>query len=170
MTKREAEALWDELRDLFVNMERTIVRIIEAEAWLPIGYPTFAAAWADRMADVRLPSQECKGAVVYECIKAGLSDDEIDATFRNVGGDTLRNVRANLADGITNVRELAKKPIHRRATDCDLPSKPYRILITVTPEERERWSDLADRCGAGLQREAEKALRSWFERMERLAA
>ena len=54
LTKLQANSMWDGLRGHFTNAADAIREIIEARAWEPLGYTSFAQAWKSEMCDVTL--------------------------------------------------------------------------------------------------------------------
>lgn len=48
MTKAEAEALWTKLSNLWEDLDQTILEIVQTKSWEPLGYRSFAEAWAAR--------------------------------------------------------------------------------------------------------------------------
>lgn len=84
ITKANAEKLWSELRDALLNVEELINRIVETEAWKPLGYNTFIDAWADRMGDVTLTGTQ-QATVVYAMLNDGAKTAEIADAIKGVG-------------------------------------------------------------------------------------
>ena len=52
-----AENLWEALRSGFLGTEKTIVEIIKARAWEPLGYETFTDAWVKEVADISIANE-----------------------------------------------------------------------------------------------------------------
>lgn len=84
ITTAAAEALFTELRDSLLNAEEALQRIVETEAWQPLGYKTFIEAWADRMQGVKLTGIQ-QAIVVYAMIDAGTPPNKIAASVTGVG-------------------------------------------------------------------------------------
>ena len=81
MDKTTAEALFSELREGLVNTERVLTEIIRSKAWEALGYPTFVAAWTDRMRGVRLATDVIRAHVVYAALDDGMAPEEIAFIF-----------------------------------------------------------------------------------------
>lgn len=72
ISKKRAEALWDDLRSALELSEEKIAEIVKARAWEPLGYESFADCWADKLSDLRL-SSELRAVVVYQMFDEGAS-------------------------------------------------------------------------------------------------
>lgn len=162
-----AEALWAELRSAFVNADKVVQRIVESRAWEPLGYDTFAQAWADRMRGTRLGTAAMAAHVVYALIEDGLdreqalltlgpscgvSPDRFDVIARQHGNGTL-------VGHVTVVRR------HTR----EAPSLPHYVHVELTHDEWLHFRAVADGRGLDLADEATKAVRAHFHRLERRA-
>lgn len=158
----QAETLWAELREAFVSAEATIKRIIEMKAWEPLGYPTFAAAWTDRMAGLRLATDCMRAHVAYALFDSGLSDgDVVRAT--GIGDRSTAALRHKKDNGVPP--DLASTRV--RAHDRSLPSEARILHVELAPGELAAFKDIAESRGRDLQEEAVKALRAHFRRIER---
>lgn len=51
--KAQATRSWDDLRSAFTRLDEALQHIIDARAWEPLGYDSFAEAWASEMRGVR---------------------------------------------------------------------------------------------------------------------
>lgn len=72
VTAEQASALWADLRGSFINAEKRIVEIIELKAWEPLGFESFAEAWASKMHGIRLATEEVRAHVVYADVERNL--------------------------------------------------------------------------------------------------
>lgn len=155
LTKDTASSLWDELRDGFNNIEKTIIRIIEVEAWKPLGYATFAEAWNDRMSGVRLAG-EVRAHVVYYMLSEGADVDAVSATT-GIGAGSVRDLKRQKSNGVPpHAATLVRQ--HRRSR----PRAPFRLTVELSQEERERFSETCKVHDLDMTEEALTAIRSHF--------
>lgn len=161
-----AEALWDDLKSTLSNAERTIVQIINTKAWEPLGYPSFAAAWAENMTGVRLATEAMRVHVVYALYDSGLHDEEVRTVLGPVSGVTptsLATIRRQRDNGVPP--SLATTRV--RSYERPLPSLPRTVHVELTEEEFSRYAAQAARIGSSVKTEAEKAIRMHFDRLAR---
>ncbi|KZE19127.1 hypothetical protein [Brevibacterium casei] len=159
MTKQTASDLWDELRDGFNNIEKTIIRILEVEAWKPLGYATFAEAWNDRMSGVRLAG-EVRAHVVYFMLSEGESVDAISTTT-GIGTGSVKDLARQKSNGVPpEAATLVRQ--HRR----NLPRPPFRLTVELTRAERERFVEVCKARDMDLTTEALFAIRAHFDALE----
>jgi hypothetical protein len=125
MTTRQAEALWSQLHEHFVNAQQAIKDIIAAQAWLPLGYTTFFAAWADRMADVTLAA-EIRRHVICQMLAEGLTPDEVASATKGVGPETVTEIDRQRKNGVPAER-VHVVVRHRRAN----PSPPKYLTLEL---------------------------------------
>ncbi|HCG55364.1 MULTISPECIES: hypothetical protein [Brevibacterium] len=161
LTKKASAALWDELRDGFLNIEKTIIKIIEAKAWEPLGYATFAEAWADRMDGVRLAG-EVRAHVVYAMLAEGEAVEAISART-GIGTGSVKDLRRQRSNGVppeaaTLVRQHTRG--HQRP--------PYRLIVEFSPDEREQFAEACKRFDLDMTTEATEAIRAHFARLAQL--
>lgn len=154
-TKDTALNLWDELRDGFSNIEKTIIRIIEVEAWKPLGYATFAEAWSDRMSGVRLAG-EVRAHVVYFMLSEGEDVDAISTTT-GIGAGSVADLSRQKSNGVPpEAATLVRQ--HRR----NRPRAPFRLTVELSQEERERLMEVCEVLDLNLAEEALSAIREHF--------
>lgn len=155
----DAVRLWDELRDHFTNMEKTIIRIIETEAWKPLGYSTFAEAWNDRMQGVRLAG-EVRAHVVYFMLAEGEQVDAISETT-GIGTGSVEDLKRQKSNGVppeaaTLVRQHRRRP----------PREAFRLTVEMSHDERERFTKICKDRSLDMREEALAAIRERFAELE----
>ena len=84
ISKKRAEALWDDLRSALELSEEKIAEIVEARAWEPLGYESFADCWADRLSGLRLYG-EIRAVVVFQMFDEGASVSEVADAVAEMG-------------------------------------------------------------------------------------
>lgn len=94
MSPEEAQLLWDELVATGRRTDDLLLKIIESEAWLPLGYLTLAAAWSDLMGDYTLIGRDAQVAVAMQMIK----DDDI-IKIRGLGSARMSRLRGAIRSG-----------------------------------------------------------------------
>lgn len=162
ISKETSTALWDELRDGFINVENTIIRIIETKAWEPLGYSTFAEAWADRMSGVRLAG-EVRAHVVYAMLSEG-NDVEAVSVNTGVGTGTVEDLKRQKSNGVPpEAATLVRQ--HRRGQ----ARPPYRLIVEFSHAEREEFAEACKACDLDMNAEAAEAVREHFSRLSQLA-
>ena len=82
--KSEAVALWDSLRDNFLNATTNIKAIIAAKAWEPLGYNSFAQAWREEMSGIPLAG-EIRVHVVYQLLEESVPLQDIADMVGGIG-------------------------------------------------------------------------------------
>ena len=130
ITKATAEKLWADLRDALLNTEELINRIVETEAWKPLGYNTFIDAWADRMADLTLTGTQ-QATVVYAMLNDGAKTAEIADAIKGVGPNTARKYEQAHSAGMDT--EAAATHVSDRA-GSKRPSTPPAPRNTIKME------------------------------------
>lgn len=135
---REAEGLWASVVDAFSNLEESIQRLIEAEAWIPLGYPTFAEAWDAKMKNVAL-ANSVKPYVIYAMLAEGLAPDDI---VRATGWSPDQVMQAVSdhghgvpVEGATVVRaHLRQRPRPRGSIHVEFDHEDYVWIKSVAKE------------------------------------
>lgn len=161
-TKEQAEEVWDELRRSVLNVESGIIAIIENELWIPLGYPSFAVAWGDRMKGIRLATDALRAHVVYQMFKEGKTDVEVATTLVGVGGATIETLRREYNGGV---------PVHgakgRNTPVQYIPKEkgPYQsgsMLLLFDPWEVVEFRRIAKEQGLFYRDVARDAVRERF--------
>lgn len=175
----QAEALWADLRSALVNFEQALARVIETKAWEPLGYDTFAQAWADRMRGTRLGTAASAATVVYALIDSGMDRDEALLTLgpsSGVGPERFDVLARQKENGVppelatTHVRSSTPGRSVVREHEREAPSEPHVVRVTLTPDEYRHFKAVAERRGLDLATEARSALVAHFARLEKRGA
>ena len=152
-----AEKLWGALHDALANADAVIAEIIRTKAWEPLGYKTFAAAWQDRMSDVRLAGA-VKARVLYALYDEGVSPDEAALTMAGVGPVEARLAHEQYEIGVpvglvTFVRGYTRKTP---------PATPRTLHVKLDPDVYEEYVRVAEEHERTLREEVRLALEEWF--------
>lgn len=166
MDKNRAEALFNQLADALNNAERTIIEIIKTKAWEPLGYATFAEAWDDRLAGIRLATGAMRAHVVYALLEDGLTAEQASATS-GVGIGNVDFFDEQRRDGVPpHLASYHRVRSHARSN----PSEPRVLRLTFSAEELDRLKSRAKGEGWDLEDEARKAVRAHFAKMMKVAS
>jgi hypothetical protein len=161
-----AEALWSDLRSALANFDRVLAQIITARAWEPLGYDTFAQAWADRMRGTRLGTASMAAHVVYALIEDGLDREQALLTLGPSSG-----VGPAKYDVLARQHDAGVPPqfaaIIVRQHTREAPSAPHYVHVELTHDEWLHFRAVADGRGMDLADESAKAVRAHFHRLER---
>ena len=84
ISKKRAEALWDDLRSALELSEEKIAEIVKARAWEPLGYESFADCWADKLSGLKLYG-EIRAVVVFQMFNEGASESTVREAVAGVG-------------------------------------------------------------------------------------
>jgi hypothetical protein len=160
ISKKAAEELFASLHDQLVNVQQTIIRIIETRAWEKLGYESFADAWKSRLADIPLATQALKAHVVYT-----LLETETPAWI----GENVRGVTPTAAREMKRQKNAGVPPelaTHRvRQYERRNPSPPSTLHISVSTYEYQSWVATAERKGENLADYCAEVLRKHFSRL-----
>lgn len=99
ITVKQAEALWAKVQKGLFMAEEALREIIEKEAWKPLGYPTFAKAWDEKLWNYRLAAN-LHSTVVFSMFDDGSSAEEIADAVKGVGLDKARDLEGKWKAGV----------------------------------------------------------------------
>lgn len=116
LSVQEAERLWTQLQQHFINAAQVIEEIIATEAWRPLGYQNFSDAWADRMGEITL-ANEIRPHVIWQMYHEGVDDDFVMSNVAEVGPSAASSYRRQYENGLP----------------------PELATPTPTPRQREHW-------------------------------
>lgn len=163
ISKQEAEARWARLYEALTNFEAELIGVIETRAWEPLGYPSFTAAWADRMKGFKLTTDELKAYVVYAAVDDGLSDEEISEAVR-LSEPVVSRLREQREMRVPAGLATTRVPSYdRSATNAE----PSILHLQLNPVELAYYKELCGVMGRDLKTEATRAIKSHFRSLER---
>ena len=134
ISKKRAEALWDDLRSALELSEEKIAEIVKARAWEPLGYGSFVECWADRLSGLKLAG-EIRAVVVYQMFDEGATVTEVESAVAGVGATEVNRLKAahskklspKSAAAFSTVREHPRRK----------PSAPRFVRAELSPDELE---------------------------------
>lgn len=163
MNQKKAETLWAGLRSALTRADEAIKEIIATRAWEPLGYPSFAAAWAGEMNGIRLAA-EIRAHVVYAMHADGLGVEEIDKSLgigSGLGPSSIEKLIEDADLGIPPERaSVVRRHIRRK------PTKAHILHIEVGEEEYIRFTALAKKTGYALEDIVKVRLVEWAAEIE----
>lgn len=163
ISKKNAEALWNELASNLLAAEESIKEIIKNRAWEPLGYESFYEAWNDRMSHIEI-ARDFRGIIVYQMLAEGHSDNEIAHSVKGVGPETALGFRRDRAAGVPADKAKGKvlvSPFERKAP----ASEQYRLTLVFSVEEIRAFSAKAKALGASVDAVAIAAVRAAFSEL-----
>lgn len=159
LTQQQAVALWQSLRNHFVNAEKAIAEIIERRAWEPMGYSSFAEAWTAQLADVTL-AVEVRPHVVYQMLTEGYDYDAVAANVKGVGRDRAESLDRQRRNGVPACdasMSTVRRHLRRK------PGVAATLHIEVGPIALRRYQKIAERIGETVEAIAAEAINARFE-------
>lgn len=166
-TKKQADQLWSSLTSALTRAGEAIQKIVQNKAWEPLGYASFAEAWADRMSGVPLAA-EMRAHVVYQMFSDGLDNDQVADAIgvgSGVGPASIANFRRERSNGVppdlargrtTHVQEHYRKP----------PRPPQFFHVQFDPDEYDGFKLKAKNHDLDIQKFTEDAIRRAFEGLD----
>ena len=137
-----AENLWEALRSGFLGTEKTIVEIIKARAWEPLGYETFTDAWVKEVADTSI-ANELLPHVVYQMFAEGLTVDEVAETVKGIGADRAESLDRQRRHGIpahaASMHEVRRHMRRRPVPPTPSTSSSARPCCRTATGSPPRW-------------------------------
>ena len=115
ISKKRAEALWQDLRSALEMSEQKIAEIVKTRAWEPLGYSSFAECWEARLSDLRL-SAELRAVVVFAMFDEGAGVSDACTAVASVGPATAKKLKVAHRKGMsakgatTLVRQHERRP------------------------------------------------------------
>lgn len=163
LTKAQALRMWTDLRGHFVNAETAIAEIIATKAWEPLGFASFAEAWADRMQGVPLATDSIRAHVVYAMFEVGLDDAAVLAATgigSQVGPRSVAALRRQRSAGVPAGMASTRVRSHMRCK----PSQPHIVHVSLQPSEYESFRSLAAELRADPAELAAGLIREYLKR------
>lgn len=155
-----AEHLWERLEANLLDTQNTIIAIIDAKAWEPLGYESFSKAWVDRIMSRITIASELRPHVVYQMFEEGLTTDQVATIVSGVGKETAEFLKRQKDNDVpAGAAEIIVRKHNRRK-----PEKHW-ITFEVTGDEMMAWRKLARKQKRSVNDLAAAATRALFEEM-----
>lgn len=160
LTKQQATAMWDGLRDHFTNAAESIKKIIEARAWEPLGYTSFAHAWKSEMCDVTLAS-EIRAHVVYQLLEENVPLADVADMVGGVGPALAESFARQKSNGVPADCAVVSEHLRRKPKAAD--TLHVKVGATMLHEYRR----IALLRGETVEEIAREAIRERFAQLVR---
>ena len=134
ISKKRAEALWDDLRSALELSEEKIAEIVKARAWEPLGYESFADCWADRLSGLKLYG-EIRAVVVFQMFDEGATVTEVESAVAGVGPVESKKMKVAHSKRMPPKAAAAFSTV--RAHPRRKPSAPRFVRAELSPDELE---------------------------------
>lgn len=176
LTQIQAEALFDDLRAGFLNIEVLLRKIIETQAWIPLGYDTFTQAWHDKMRGVRLAQRSTAAVVAFAMLQDGATVEEvIEETQGEVSVRIAKAMEARREQGLpldvavlapldmepTTPRDRHVVRPHTRKN----PSPSYWLHLQFDPDYLADLKEFCEERKVAMEQTAADAVQARFRRM-----
>lgn len=153
-----AEHLWERLESNLLDTQNTIIAIIDAKAWEPLGYESFSKAWVDRIMSKITIASELRPHVVYQMFDEGLTADQVADAVKGVGTDTAKDLKRQKDNGVPpGLASTVVRKHHRRK-----PAAASWIHLQVDPTLRQEWTRIAKSHGKTMESIALQAVTEAF--------
>jgi hypothetical protein len=153
--KSDAVALWDSLRDNFLNATNNIKAIISARAWEPLGYNSFAQAWREEMVGISLAG-EIRVHVVYQLLEEQVPVQDIADMVGGVGPTLTESLARQKNNGVPADCAVVSEHIRRKPRPAD--TLHVKVGATMLYEYRR----IAALAGESVEDIAMEAIREKF--------
>lgn len=155
IAKAEAVAMWDRLRDQFINATRAIKAIIATKAWEPLGYQSFAQAWRKEMSGITL-AEEIRPHIVYQLIEDNVPLAEIADMVGGIGPTLAESLARQHRNGVPADAAVVREHVRRKPRPAD--TLHLKVGTTMFYEYRRVAAEL----GQNVEEIAIEAVREKF--------
>lgn len=152
-----AEELWKKLHSNLLNAQTTIVEIIHARAWEPLGYESFSKAWIDRMSGITIAA-EIRPHVVYELLAEGLDPSEVSDAVKGIGVDTAQSLNEQRNAGVPPDMASVRRKFKKRP--------PSTIFVHVGEAAFRRYARIAKAHQVKVEDVSREAIAEMFNKLE----
>lgn len=155
LTRKQALALWGKLRQHFIDAADVMAEIIEQRAWEPLGYSTFAEAYAARMADVTLAA-EVRPHVVYQLLTEGLDPLDVAGLVNGIGPNGATALDRQRKNGVPADFAVVNEHLRRK------PSPPDTVHVKVGKAILAEYRRIAETLDLSVEEIAKDAIAERF--------
>jgi hypothetical protein len=168
ISKKSAQALVTQARDGLVSAEQAIRKIIETSAWTALGYESFVAMWRQEFDGVQLASEGLRAAVVYKMFDGSATAAETSAALvsTGIGPAGVKKLKAVYDDGVP--ADLAPREIRVRSHLRARRGATQTIHVEISADQYAHFAAVAKRFDSDIRKEAEKAILTHFDFLERV--
>lgn len=141
-----AEQLWARLESGLLDVQNTIIAIIDARAWEPLGYESFSKAWIDKIMPRVTISAELRPHVVYQMFEEGLTADQVADAVKGVTPEVAKSLGRQKKHGVPADKASTVVRQHRRK----LPGKWSFLHLKVDNNVLVEWRRRAEKHGQSV--------------------
>lgn len=134
-----AEKLWARLESGLLDVQNTIIAIIDARAWEPLGYESFSKAWIDKIMPRVTISAELRPHVVYQMFEEGLTTDQVADAVKGVTPEAAKSLGRQRKNGVSADKATTIVRQHRRKK----PGGWGFLHLKVDAETLKNWHQIA---------------------------
>jgi hypothetical protein len=149
-----AEKLWKKLHTNLLGTQTTIIEIIKAKAWEPLGYESFAKAWIDQMSNISI-RVELVPHVIYALLDESIPEDEIAEIVKGVGPEAVEAFARERDNGVPADQARGRKQ-NPSATS-------WTLFLHPGKERKIRWDEAAAKLDRALSDLAIEIIDDYFK-------
>lgn len=155
LSKQQAAQLQSEIRDAITLTAAKIEQFTTGHGYKALGYPTFTAWWAAEMSDV--PAASALTGIVYAMLGEGTPYDQIAATVKGVGPQTVAALARQFDNGVPpQLASTATKPAKHE-------SYYGTLFLRIPTTTLKQWKKTADEMGTTVEDLALPVLAELFD-------
>ena len=155
LTRKQALSLWGKLRQHFIDAAKVMEDIIDQRAWEPLGYGTFAEAYAAQMAEVTLAA-EVRPHVVYQLLTEGLNPLDVADLVKGVGPRGATALDRQRKNGVPADFAVVNEHLRRK------PSPPDTVHVKVGKTMLAEYRRIAESLDLSVEEIAKEAIAERF--------
>lgn len=157
-----AERLWQRLESDLLSAQNTIIAIIDAKAWEPLGYESFSKAWIDKIMPTVTISAELRPHVVYQMFNEGLTADQVADAVKGVSPEAAERLKDQKDHGVPADR--ATTTVVRRH-QRKLPGNWKFLHLKVDTQKLKKWDRIAKENDSTVKEIALEAVEAVFDEL-----
>jgi hypothetical protein len=135
-----AERLWLNLQSNLLDFNKTLIEIIEVEAWKPV-YETFTDAYEDKLSNISF-ARELLPHLMYAMFDQGATPKKVADAVKGVTTEVARNVKKQKDAGLPANKATT---YIRRRTVCKMPEPKGILRMELGVRKLNDWKRKAAR-------------------------
>jgi hypothetical protein len=163
LSKRRAQALWNQLHEQFANVQETISEIISTRAWESLGFDTFTEAWKANMDGVPIASFIAP-ALIYQMLDEGQSEDDIIESVVGLGENQVKNLARQKKAGVPVDKAKARASLTPAQRKAAKSSTSKRVSVELDPETYQELKAIATEYGQTVEECVAEAVDEYLDR------
>jgi hypothetical protein len=155
-----AEKLWTRLETNLLDTQNTLIAIIDAHAWEPLGYESFSKAWVDRIMSRITLAAELRPHVVYQMFSEGLTAEQVAGAVKGVTPESAQRFKEQQDNGVPPEQATTVRRHQRR-----LPGPWKFVHLKVDPSTLADWRRIAQTRGRSVTAMALEFVTAGFDKL-----